>query len=139
VSATHSPNGNPILNGHHKALIELAKGWKPFAYNDDYQCKDKIYEKKGGFALRDKELSNRHRSSGVEVVKMIGKKLYQGKFNLTTISFPIKCMCAKSIIQVSPTIQCVNSWYLNYAAHCSDPVERFKVFMTTTIALIHEG
>jgi len=58
---------------------------------------------------------------------------------LTTISFPIKCMCPKSIVQVSPTIQCVNSWYLNYAAHCSDPVERFKVFMTCTVALIHEG
>ena len=48
-------------------------------------------------------------------------------------------MCPKSIIQVSPTIQCVNSWYLNYAAHLNNPLERFKIFMTTTIALIHEG
>jgi len=60
-------------------LIELAKGWKPFPYNDDYQCQDKRYEKKGGFALRDKELSSRHRSSGVEVVKMIGKKVIPGQ------------------------------------------------------------
>ena len=70
---------------------------------------------------------------------MVGQKIYKGNFNLTTISFPIKCMCPKSILQVTPTIQCVNSYYLNYAASINDPLERFKVFMTCTVALIHKG
>jgi hypothetical protein len=38
-----------------------------------------------------------------------------------------------------PTVQCVNAVYLNYAASLSDPVERFKVFMTTNIAFLFDG
>ena len=67
------------MNDDQIALVEEAKKWKPFdQYSDDYQCQDKIYKKKGGFALKDKELVARHRSSAVEVVKVIGKKIYQG-------------------------------------------------------------
>ena len=31
-------------------------------------------------------------------VLMAGKKILNGEFNLTRISFPIKCMCPKSIL-----------------------------------------
>jgi hypothetical protein len=41
------------------------------------------YVKHGGFALTDKELLARLRSSGTEVVKMVGKKIFSGNFNLT--------------------------------------------------------
>lgn len=104
---------------------------------DDFKS-EAAYKKHGGFALRDKELLGRLRSSGTEVIKMVGKKIFSGKFNLTQISFPIKCMQAKSIIQCIPMIQSVNSFYLNYAASIKDPLERFKVVMTCTMALIQE-
>lgn len=115
-----------------RALIKMAEGFRYFARNDDYKT-EKAY-KKGGFALTDKTIVKRLRSSGTEVVKMIGQRIFSGNFNLTTISFPIKCMCAQSILQVQPAIQSMNSYYLNYAASISDPVERMKLFMTCTVA-----
>ena len=65
---------------------------------------------------------------------MAGKQILSGKFDLTKISFPIKCMCAKSILEVQPAIQSVFSYYLNYAASVSCPIERMKIFMTSTMA-----
>jgi len=63
---------------------------------DDYKSQDTF--KKGGFILKDKIILDRLRSSASEVIKIIGRKLFTGDFNLTTISFPIKCMSAKSIL-----------------------------------------
>ena len=81
-----------------RALIKAAGKFNYFMRNDDYKT-EKAY-KKGGFALTDKAITKRLRSSGTEVVKMIGQRIFSGNFNLTTISFPIKCMCASSILQV---------------------------------------
>lgn len=81
-----------------RALIKYAEKFKYFDRSDDYKI-EAAY-KKGGFPLRDKDITKRLRSSGTEVVKMIGQKIFSGNFNLTTISFPIKCMCAKSILEV---------------------------------------
>ena len=120
----------------HDKYVERATKFKHYRdLTDDFKS-DAAYVKYGGFALRDKELLGRLRSSGTEVIKMVGKKIFSGKFNLTQISFPIKCMQAKSIIQCIPMIQSVNSYYLNYAASVKDPLERFKVVMTCTMALI---
>jgi len=81
-----------------RALIKFAETFKYFDRSDDYKTENTY--KKGGFALQDKDITKRLRSSGTEVVKMIGQKIFSGNFNLTTISFPIKCMCAKSILEV---------------------------------------
>jgi hypothetical protein len=35
-------------------------------------------------------------------------------------------------------IQSVNSYFLNYAARVKDPLERFKIVMTCTVALIQQ-
>ena len=47
----------------------------------------------GGFQLLDGALTSKMRSAGKEILKTVGKKILSGKFNLTTVSFPIKCMC----------------------------------------------
>lgn len=58
----------------------------------------KVYEKHGGFALRDKELVKRLRSFGTETIKTAAQKIFKGQFNLTTLSFPIRCMSPKTVI-----------------------------------------
>jgi hypothetical protein len=61
-------------------------------------------------------LTKKHRSAGKEILKSVGKKILSGKFNLTTISFPIKCMCPASIMEIMATIAGVNPLYMNAAA-----------------------
>jgi hypothetical protein len=66
-----------------KAFIAEAAKFSHYPeLRDDFKS-EKAYVKHGGFALRDKELLGRLRSSGTEVVKMVGKKIFSGKFNLT--------------------------------------------------------
>jgi hypothetical protein len=67
----------------HGKYVERATKFKHYRdLTDDFKS-DSAYEKHGGFALRDKELLGRLRSSGTEVIKMVGKKIFSGKFNLT--------------------------------------------------------
>ena len=77
------------------------------------------------------------RSAGKEILKNVGKKILSGKFNLTTISFPIKCMCPKSMLEIMATITGVYSFYLTAAAHAKDPVERMKLVMACSVAYIY--
>jgi hypothetical protein len=114
----------------------LAKNFKGFKqYKDDYKCPNAGYY--GGFQLTDTDLSKKHRSAGKEILKSVGKKILSGKFNLTTISFPIKCMCPASIMEVMSTIAGVNPIYMNAAAMSKDPVERLIYIMTSSIAFIY--
>jgi len=39
-----------------------------------------------------------------------------GSFNLTTVSFPIKCMCAKSTLESIGELAGINPIYVNAAA-----------------------
>lgn len=70
----------------------------------------------GGFSCTDSVLMKRLRSAATEIVKMIGKKLFSGKTDLTKISFPIKCMAPISTLELMPTLQSTMVIYLNYAA-----------------------
>ena len=71
-------------------IIALSKNYT-FPQDDDYRDPDAGYY--GGFQLLDYDLASKMRSAGKEILKCVGKKILTGKFNLTTISFPIKCMC----------------------------------------------
>ena len=84
------------------------------------------------------ELQSKLRSAGTELVKMIGRKLLSGNFNLATVSFPIKLMSHKSLLQTIPTFQCTFCYYLNYAATSDDPVIRFKAVIAATVAFMYE-
>ena len=64
---------------------------------------------------------------------MAGRKLLNGEFDLTRISFPIKCMCPKTILQTIAYQACTMPIYLNYAASLQDPLERFKLVMIQSL------
>jgi len=66
--------------------------------------------------LKDSELIHRLRSCGKEMLKTIGKKILSGSFNLTTVSFPIKCMCAKSTLESIGELAGINPLFINAAA-----------------------
>jgi len=70
----------------------------------------------GGIHLKDSELIHRLRSCGKEMLKTIGKKILSGSFNLTTVSFPIKCMCAKSTLESIGELAGINPLFINAAA-----------------------
>ena len=77
-------------------LLAVCKDWKPSEYKDDVKDPNAGYY--GGFQLTDEETIARMRGAAKELVLMAGKKILNGEFNLTRISFPIKCMCPKSIL-----------------------------------------
>ena len=68
---------------------------------------------------------------------MAGKQILSGKFDLTKISFPIKCMCSKTILQTIPFQNSTMPIYLNYAASLNDPLERFKLVMVQSLNWYH--
>ena len=114
--------------------MKLAKEFKHYKHKDDYRDPSAGYY--GGFQLNNAELTSKHRSAGKEILKSVGKKILSGKFNLTTISFPIKCMCPKSMLEIMATIVGVHSFYMNAAAQTKDPLERMKLVMACSIAYI---
>jgi hypothetical protein len=121
---TEEPSGKELRK---REILERARKFRPFPYKDDFRDPDAGYY--GGFQLLDSELTGRMRSAGKEILKNVGKKILSGKFNLTTISFPIKCMCPKSMLEVMATISGVNPLYLGAAAFAKDPLERMKLVM----------
>jgi hypothetical protein len=92
--------------------------------------------KDGGFALTDKNVMGKYRSAGKDLIKQVGKQIITGKFNLTTVSLPIRVMDHKSVVEVVASLACVGPAYLNAAALAKDPVERMKYVMIASIAFI---
>ena len=115
-------------------VLKLSKAFRGFKMNDDYR--DPGAGPHGGFYLNDPKLTSTLRSAGKEILKSVGKKILTGKFNLTTISFPIKCMCPKSMLEIMGTIAGVHSIYMNAAAYAKDPLERMKLVMACSVAYI---
>lgn len=64
---------------------------------DEARCENS--HKNGGHFCPDQETIKNIRSLGKEIIKEIGRKIISGSFNLTTISFPIKCMIPKSALE----------------------------------------
>lgn len=83
-------------------LVVLAQHFTKFQHHDDFKTDDTPYY--GGFQIKDPALQAKLRSAATELVKSAGKKIMSGNFNLTTISFPIKCMSPKSLLQRVPDI-----------------------------------
>lgn len=123
-----------LLSERKSSIIEVTRTFRPFDTNDDFRVEDAGYY--GGFQLLDNELSSRLRSAGKELLLRVGKSILSGKFNLTTITFPIKCMCPMTMLTASSMTACVNPFYLNPAGHITDPVERMKLVIASTIAIL---
>lgn len=80
---------------------------------------------------------SRYRTAGKEIIKSVGKQILTGNFNLTNISFPIKCMQHQSILQIIGSISCVCPIFLNAAALATDPIERMKFVVCSSISWIY--
>ena len=72
-----------------KEVQELAVKFTPSELTDDIRCENA--SPSGGFQLLDEEISTKLRSAFGEISKMAAEKIWSGDFNITSISFPIKC------------------------------------------------
>ena len=72
-------------------------------------------------------------------MKIIGKKILNGEFNLTTVSFPITVMIPKTILQTLSSSIFQMPIYLNLAGEQNDPLERMKYIITSTISCFHNS
>lgn len=114
----------------------MSTQFTPFQLSGDHRCEKAGYY--GGFSCSDKALLSRLRSAASEIVKAVGKKLFSGNFDLTKISFPIKCMAPVSTLELMPTLQSTMPIYLNRAAMTTDPVERMKLVITHSISFFYK-
>jgi len=117
-------------------VLELARVWKPFKHRtDDYRCRNA--SSYGGFQLLDKAIQTKLRSAAVELVKSAGKMIFSGSFNLTRISFPIKCMTHVSMLECMATMASCYPIYFNRAAETADPVEKMKLTICGSLAYFY--
>lgn len=123
---------DPELMKKRKRIQKAIENIQPVQKNDDYRIPDA--HSSGGFALLDKEVISKYRSVAKEVLKRVGSQLLRGKVNLTSISFPIKCMGKLSHLQALSSILCVFPSYLTFSSMQTDPVERMKWFLVAMIS-----
>lgn len=122
----------PPLN---PVLVRAAE-WKPFPLKDDYRLPE-LSNDKGGIALTDKNVLGKLRDAGKEIIKTVGKKILKGDFNLTTVSFPIKCMQPRTVLHNSLRAFILNPLYVNRASIIENPIERIKLIVASTIGSFH--
>ena len=65
---------------------------------------------------------------------MVGRKILSGDFNLTKISFPIKCMAPQSMLMCMIGFGTTLPVYMNRAAVTEDPLERLKLVMSANFS-----
>lgn len=117
-------------------ILELARAFTPFVHRtDDYKCPNASYY--GGFQLLDKNLQSKLRSSAYELIKSAGKQILSGSFNLTKISFPIKCMYHMSMLEIMATMASCYGIYWNKAAETADPIEKMKYTIVGSLAFFY--
>ena len=112
-------------------FIERAKQWKPYTSKDNYRIPEA--GPKGGIPLADTKVQAQLRTVGKEVIKTIGRKVLQGDFNLTTISFPIKCMMPNTSLHNTIKSVTLGPIFYTKAALTSNPVERLKFIVAATL------
>jgi len=114
---------------------EDAKNFKCSTRSDNYRPSD--VAKNGGFDLDDPETVAKYRGAAKDLVKQVGRQLLSGKFELYKVSFPIKCMSSASILQIVGTQTLHAPSCLMAAAEATDPVERLKHVMVTSLSFVY--
>jgi hypothetical protein len=109
-----------------------ARNWQFIEKHDDYRSP--LADKKGGLPLVDKVVLKLLRDAGKEILKDLGRKILKGDFNLTTVSFPIKCMQPQTILHNSVLGHQLDALYMNRAAQLKDPVERLRLVVVSRLA-----
>lgn len=125
--------GQPTNKNDHKLEIinPSITVFEPIPMHDDYRVP--IAYKTGGLPLLDEKVQAKIRSVGKELVREIGRKLLNGDFNLTRISVPIKCMQAATALHNTLKSAILCPPYLVYAGSISDPIERMKLVVTSSM------
>ncbi len=103
--------------------------------HDDFRLKEGTH-KDGGFPLDDAEVLSKYRQALKDVVKQIGRSIFSGKFSLASISFPIRCMSHHSLLYLIATMSKHSPLYMTAAALTSDPIERMKFVMVTSLSFV---
>lgn len=81
----------------------------------------------------NKKIRDSLRSIAKIIIKEIGRKIISGDFNLTTISFPIRCMIPKTGLEKALNSTCLFPIYINKACLITDPIERLKLIICATL------
>lgn len=68
------------------------------------------------------------------MIKIIGRKILSGEFNLTKISIPIKSCYPKTALYNSIKGYRIFPYFMKTAAECKDPVERFKITLACLVS-----
>lgn len=91
-------------------------------------------DKVGGVTCVDEKVLQTLRDIAKEFLKKLVGQILTFKFNLTTISFPIRCMRPLSLLESFGNGGCTVPLYLNKAWHLKDPVERLKYVMVMQLS-----
>ncbi len=105
-------------------FLEKARAWATSKYRGEYRAPPA--DEVGGMPLVDQKVLELLRGIAKEYIKELFGKIFSGNFNLTTISFPIKCMRPLSLLETFGHGGSMNPIYLNKAAMLTDPIERVK-------------
>ena len=125
----------PIVRYRTEEILERAKMLPYSIYKDEYRVppSDDI----GGLPLVDQKVLETLRNVAREYLKQFFGRIFRGNFNLTTISFPIKCMRPLSVLETFAHGGAMNPLYLNKAALCTDPLERLKYVIVAQVATFY--
>ena len=109
--------------------------FRPIAdLRDDFRHPDA--HKDGGFPLNDAEVIANYRNAMKDIIKQLGRTIFSGKFNIGSVSFPISCMSHQSILYLIATMSIHSPIYMTRAALATDPVERMKFVLTTSLSFL---
>lgn len=117
------------------ACRQLALDWRPFDDKDDFRHPEA--HKDGGFPLNDAVVLGKYRNAAKDIVKQLGRTIFSGKFNIGSVSFPINCMSDKSILYLIGSMAIHSPIYMTRAALATDPIERMKYVLTTSLSFLH--
>lgn len=112
--------------------FEQSQDWDYIQNKADFRVEASY--KSGGLSLTDPAIVSKIRSVGTEVLKQLGKKLLSGDFNLTHISFPIRCMQANTALHNTLNTFQMAPLYLNRAVAVMDYLERLKLVIVSILA-----
>ena len=113
----------------------MALAWQPLTeFKDDFRHPEA--HKDGGFPLNDAAVIGKYRNAFKDIVKQLGRTIFSGKFNIGSVSFPISCMSHVSILYLIATMSIHTPIFLTRAALSTDPIERMKFVMTTSLSFL---
>ena len=113
----------------------MVQSWEPLhSIKDDFRHPDA--HKDGGFPLNDAAVIGKYRNAFKDIVKQLGRSIFSGKFNIGSVSFPISCMSHQSILYLIATMSIHSPIYMTRAALATDPIERMKMVLVTSISFL---